>query len=1839
MPNEFIVKNGLIVGGNVVTSGTITINGALAATQSWVTSQGYLTSASLSGYATQSYVTSAISALVDAAPAALDTLNELAAALGDDANFSTTITTSIGNKVSKSGDTMTGNLSFGATSNLGLTWGLNTDAAFIKFVSTGNQAGGSYLEIGTQDDLDEEIKFTQSGSLRFYLATDGFLKNASGYKYVFENGTWGINITGNANYATTAGSANTANTATTAGALTSMNISQFTNNSGYVAYGNYSWTSPVFGQYGIKSNLIDNVLYSAADRFEVFKDGVAWNTNTPFNLNYDSTADVIPVNTSRTYSIVLNTKGNPSYGIVYTEGYLYLSFYYVQIPASVSGRVRRQNGTWENISGWTNVANNASYAVWRGTVPGGNWMVEIEITINANSSVATWFSQWEYVMGRPGQYELGIINKAQDNSLWRNMYFRDSSNNVQVSIGASGLSTSQNLNISGTSALTFGSYGGGFYMQDSSWIRTVNYKSIWTQTGLLGTDGGLTVGYGGATPPSGGAIISGNVGIGTTSPTQKLHIEGGKAFVRTSNAGWGQFAVVNPVDSEVTLTWAAEGTGYPGADSTYTRQWIAGLSPFGTGTDRWSLTNKTLGGNTAITVLVGGNVGIGTTSPASKLQVVGDIRIQNETGLITDYGPLVGRYNTSQVYVGTGGSYSVVKIGRADGGALNVLSGGNVGIGTDSPNYKLHVAGNSKVDGQTLMTSGFSTYTTDGLFSADALWSGVITPSGAYRVRFGYLDQGGGQYWGRIGFVANTNWSLGTSQGGTSFSIGMGNGNNEFLINNAGKVSIGTSDTNSDKSDFTVYTGSGASLALTDDQVRMGGADVNWGVALRSYGALQTYGQALTLNTQAGNYAVNVQPNGTTVAQFYQDYSYFPGLDFSISRVNAAHASNYFRGDASHFVIGTSGTLYLNYGGNTTIITGNTTVSGGLGVSGIVSAGARKLSMGILDLNTSGTPAQFKIKTNIPWNYGGSDFTVNIKGFRYGVSQMVSLSIGWHFYADQFYSRNAISNGAWAPTITLAKSPDGYVIIHIPGPDYWAKLYVESVYSSNSADSYTSGWSWTDADLSDCTLIQTVPYKDLATSITGNSGTTSQTNFSSLTINSAAVATQAWVGSQGYLTSVSDVWVNTTGDTMTGSLTFASTADNVRIQKNGSFLNLRDPYNNIHLYNTGDGTYIDANVHFWRSQAGTHWVALNSTGLGVGTTLPESKLHVSGGPITLKGGSSTDQQIVYNYAREYVNGIYNSSGHFRLQDNSLGGTVYQWDGSTFAFPNGNVGIGTTSPAYKLDISGNSRTTGIHYVDTYLVTPYIYGGGPITMGNNVFINSTEDGKLTLRVPSGDSSEWNYINFTGSNGVRDAYLGTDGGGTPTWYRDDNGVNITLSSSVLINGNTAWHAGNDGSGSGLDADLLDGIDSGSFLRSDVSDSFSGTLTMATQRALVPSNYGHGVYGIYSAERYQHVWSMGAGYDLPADGASNGNGGSLYGLAWSYNPDYSYVGSNAQAKPGLNHQLLLMMNGITYTALGNGIWTSGTITTVSHGTSSQWNTAYGWGNHASAGYATTSYVTTQINNLIAGAPGVLDTLDELAAALGDDANFATTVTNSIAGKMALYNGASGADLNTLLTNGVWRTHGGANGPMGTAHTTMISAFQSDGYYGWQLSSNSSDSLFFRFKDANFGSWVQLATRSWVTSQNYVTTSGYNNSNWDTAYSWGNHASAGYALNSALANYLPLSGGSIGGALTVNGNLTVNGTITENSSIKLKENVKTSEGNLEKVVNLRPVTYNKIGSQTTELGLIAEEVAEVYPEFVQYDENGDPIGVHYSRLTAALIGAVKELTNQVQELNKKING
>lgn len=62
---------------------------------------------------------------------------------------------------------------------------------------------------------------------------------------------------------------------------------------------------------------------------------------------------------------------------------------------------------------------------------------------------------------------------------------------------------------------------------------------------------------------------------------------------------------------------------------------------------------------------------------------------------------------------------------------------------------------------------------------------------------------------------------------------------------------------------------------------------------------------------------------------------------------------------------------------------------------------------------------------------------------------------------------------------------------------------------------------------------------------------------------------------------------------------------------------------------------------------------------------------------------------------------------------------------------------------------------------------------------------------------------------------------------------------------------------------------------------------------------------------------------------------------------------------------------------------------------------------------YATKTYVDNSISGLVDSAPNALDTLNELAAALNDDANFATTVTNALANK------ANSADLATVATSG----------------------------------------------------------------------------------------------------------------------------------------------------------------------------------------------------------------------------
>ena len=112
-----------------------TMSGAIAMGTNKITGVG--TPTATADAATKGYVDTSIANLIDTAPGTLDTLNELAAALGDDPNFATTVTNEIATKVAKAGDTMSGNLAMGGNKVTGLgAPTLSGDAATKTYVDT-----------------------------------------------------------------------------------------------------------------------------------------------------------------------------------------------------------------------------------------------------------------------------------------------------------------------------------------------------------------------------------------------------------------------------------------------------------------------------------------------------------------------------------------------------------------------------------------------------------------------------------------------------------------------------------------------------------------------------------------------------------------------------------------------------------------------------------------------------------------------------------------------------------------------------------------------------------------------------------------------------------------------------------------------------------------------------------------------------------------------------------------------------------------------------------------------------------------------------------------------------------------------------------------------------------------------------------------------------------------------------------------------------------------------------------------------------------------------------------------------------------------------------------------------------------------------------------------------------------------------------------------------------------------------------------------------------------------------------------------------------------------------
>jgi hypothetical protein len=184
---------------------------------------------------------------------------------------------------------------------------------------------------------------------------------------------------------------------------------------------------------------------------------------------------------------------------------------------------------------------------------------------------------------------------------------------------------------------------------------------------------------------------------------------------------------------------------------------------------------------------------------------------------------------------------------------------------------------------------------------------------------------------------------------------------------------------------------------------------------------------------------------------------------------------------------------------------------------------------------------------------------------------------------------------------------------------------------------------------------------------------------------------------------------------------------------------------------------------------------------------------------------------------------------------------------------GNDGSGSGLDADTLD--GTNRDTAyngfaansipIRNPNGYLYTAYfnMTADQTTSTATRIVVEQSTDGFLRWQTPAqfiANHGIWTSGNDGAGSGLDADML--DGISSGSFARVDAASNFTT--APTISGNTVWHAGNDGAGSGLDADTLDGLSSGSFLRLDATTTRStGFVTQFDNTASATFNADSGV------------------------------------------------------------------------------------------------------------------------------------------------------------------------------------------------------------------------------------------------------------------------------------------------------------------------------------------------------------------------------------------------------------
>jgi hypothetical protein len=379
----------------------------------------------------------------------------------------------------------------------------------------------------------------------------------------------------------------------------------------------------------------------------------------------------------------------------------------------------------------------------------------------------------------------GIAGAWEGSSLQDTMIAAETGLNIRFYTNGSGtpkmlLDTVGNLGIGLTNPSAKLDVNGDTYIRGTEYIfKAVNSTTgylyfdhsgtqVWKQGIFNDNTSTFSIGNGGGFTRLFNITNAGLVGIGTTIPENTLHVYKGSAGTVTANAN-SPIVIENSTNAylNILVPDANESGilfGRPTSD-------VDGGIIYNSNLSR-GLEFRTAGNDYKMGITSTGNVGIGLTNPATKLDVDGSIKIRDGNNLTWG-----GAYGSGIPTIASAINFGIYfyPAGSTSGATMRIDSNGNVGIGTANPSYRLDVR-----------SAGVQTTPTMRIWNTNTSWQAETTIrafADVYSTVYSAVDFGFHRGFGSeatSGFIVKTGTDASTSiklfvQQGGNVGIGMTN--------------------------------------------------------------------------------------------------------------------------------------------------------------------------------------------------------------------------------------------------------------------------------------------------------------------------------------------------------------------------------------------------------------------------------------------------------------------------------------------------------------------------------------------------------------------------------------------------------------------------------------------------------------------------------------------------------------------------------------------------------------------------------------------------------------------------------------------------------------------------------------------------------------------------------------------------------------------------------------------------------------------------------------------------------------------------------------------------------